>query len=331
MPSHSQALRAAVPSGVTSFVYFAATSIDGYIADENDSLDWLFAVAEADPEMANGFMATVGVQVMGSTTYRWLLDHEDLLAHPEKWSTFFGELPTVVFSSQAQSIPDGADVTVVSGDVAAQAEALVAAAQAKDVWIVGGGNLAGQFLDAGLLDRLNLSVAPAFLGGGAPLLPRTFGSDRLRLVRAEQAGPFARLVFDVIAPDPVADLYVAAVAIRDDEGRVLVVRKRGTDRYMLPGGKIEPGESPADTAVRELREEVDIALDPSRLSVLGDWTAPAANEPGLLVHGHVLTHPWVAGAHARAEIEDLQWLSVEEMRDRTDLAPLLVTRVLPHL
>lgn len=312
-------------------MYFAAMSIDGYIADENDSLDWLFAVADADPEMANGFMATVGVQVMGSTTYQWLLDHEDLLTHPEKWSAFFGELPTVVFSSRTVPIPDGADVTVVRGDVIAHRDALVAAAGDRDVWIVGGGDLAGQFLDAGLIDRLSVTVAPASLEGGAPLLPRAIGSDRLRLVSAEQAGPFARLVYDVDTRGPVADLHVAAVAIRDAEGRVLVVRKRGTDRYMLPGGKIEPGESPAETAVRELREEVGITLEPSRLTVLGDWTAPAANEPGLLVHGHVFTHPWVAGAHASAEIEDLQWLGLDEMRERTDLAPLLVTRVLPVL
>jgi 8-oxo-dGTP pyrophosphatase MutT (NUDIX family) len=121
------------------------------------------------------------------------------------------------------------------------------------------------------------------------------------------------------------------VVLRDESGRVLVVRKRGTHRYMLPGGKIEAGESAAQTAVRELREEVGAQLDIARLVSLGEWTAPAANEPDHLVHGHVFEHPIVTGLGPRAEIEDMQWLAPAEMGGRDDLAPLLVTRVLPVL
>jgi 8-oxo-dGTP diphosphatase len=128
-----------------------------------------------------------------------------------------------------------------------------------------------------------------------------------------------------------ADFVVAAVVIRDEEGRVLVVRKEGTSRFMLPGGKIEVGETPYETAVRELREEVGADLDPSLLTLLGEWTAAAANEPGLTVHGHVFQHPGVVGLSARAEIAELLWLHPAEMAERDDLAPLLVTRVLPAL
>lgn len=127
------------------------------------------------------------------------------------------------------------------------------------------------------------------------------------------------------------DFVVSAVVIRDDRGRVLVVRKRGTSRFMLPGGKIESGETPAETAVRELLEEVGAVLDPSSLTFLGEWTAPAANEPDHLVHGHIFEHPWVPGLGVRAEIVELLWLHPTEMPDRDDLAPLLVTRVLPTL
>lgn len=127
------------------------------------------------------------------------------------------------------------------------------------------------------------------------------------------------------------DFVVAAVVIRDDDGRVLVVRKRGTDRFMLPGGKIEQGETPGDAAVRELREEVGAELDPEALVLLGEWTAPAANEPDHLVHGHIFEHPFVPRLSVRAEIEELLWLHPTEMRSRDDLAPLLVTRVLPAL
>ena len=127
------------------------------------------------------------------------------------------------------------------------------------------------------------------------------------------------------------DFVVSAVVLRDGEGRILVVRKRGTSRYMLPGGKIEAGESPAQAAVRELHEEVGAELELESLTFLGEWTAPAANETGLTVHGHIFEHPWLDGLAVRAEIEDLLWLHPHEMGQRDDLAPLLVTRVLPAL
>jgi 8-oxo-dGTP pyrophosphatase MutT (NUDIX family) len=127
------------------------------------------------------------------------------------------------------------------------------------------------------------------------------------------------------------DFVVSAVVLRDDGGRILVVRKRGTTRYMLPGGKIEAGESPAQAAVRELHEEVGAELEPDSLLFLGEWTASAANEPDHTVHGHIFEHPWIDGLAVRAEIEDLLWLHPNEMSKRDDLAPLLVTRVLPAL
>ena len=127
------------------------------------------------------------------------------------------------------------------------------------------------------------------------------------------------------------DFIVSAVVLRDIDGRILVVRKRGTSKYMLPGGKIEAGESPAEAAVRELHEEVGADLKPDSLAFLGEWTAPAANEAGLTVHGHIFEHPWIDGLAVRAEIEDLLWLHPDEMVMRDDLAPLLVTRVLPAL
>ena len=127
------------------------------------------------------------------------------------------------------------------------------------------------------------------------------------------------------------DFTVSAVVLRDSDGRILVVRKRGTNKYMLPGGKIEAGESPAQAAIRELHEEVGAELEPESLTFLGEWTAPAANEAGLTVLGHIFGHPWLDGLAVRAEIEDLLWLHPDEMAKRDDLAPLLVTRVLPAL
>jgi len=124
---------------------------------------------------------------------------------------------------------------------------------------------------------------------------------------------------------------VSAVVIRDDAGRILVVRKRGTSKFMLPGGKIEPGETPVQAAVRELSEEVGAVLDEDRLQFLGTWTAAAANEPGHHVTGHIFEHRWLEGLGPHSEIAEAHWLHPGDMQQRTDLAPLLVTCVLPHL
>lgn len=182
-----------------AFVYFTSASLNGFIADAGNSLEWLFAVPEADPGMASAFLGTVGVQVMGSTTYTWLLEHEDLLVQPRKWAEFFGDLPTAVLTSRSLPAPDGADITFLSGSVAAHADPLLERAEGKDVWIVGGGGVAGQFLDAGRLDRIEVTVAPVLLAGGAPLLPRNLGADRLRLQSVERVGPFVHLVYVIDA------------------------------------------------------------------------------------------------------------------------------------
>jgi dihydrofolate reductase len=107
-------------------------------------------------------------------------------------------MATEVFSSRDLPVPHGADVGIRRGLVSDHISHLLERAQGKDVWIVGGGDLAGQFLDAGRLDRIELVVAPVFLREGAPLLPRGVSSARLRLVTVERAGPFARLVYDVV-------------------------------------------------------------------------------------------------------------------------------------
>ena len=178
-------------------VFDTATSLNGFIADEENSLAWLFAVeggAQADVTLVP---ADARVLVEGSTTYRWILDHEDILAHPEKWHAFHGDRPTFVFTTRDLPVPAGADVRFVRGPVPDALPALRAAADGGDIWVVGGGDLAGQFLDAGALDEIALSVAPVALTGGAPLLPRRVESDRLRLVSARAVGQFARLVYSV--------------------------------------------------------------------------------------------------------------------------------------
>lgn len=183
---------------MTRIVYNTATSLNGYLADESHSLEWLFAVDNAGaPDMA-AFMSSVGVFVEGSSTYEWVLRAENLLAEPTKWRHFYGARPTYVFTSRTLPVPEGADVRFVNGAVADVLEEIKDAAGAGDVWVVGGGDVAGQFLDCGALTDISLSVAPAALHAGAPLLPRTLGPDRLRLVSASQQGQFAVLNYQVL-------------------------------------------------------------------------------------------------------------------------------------
>jgi dihydrofolate reductase len=179
-------------------VFDTATTINGWIADEQNSLAWLFAVSdEPDDElMPQG----VAVMVEGSTTYEWLLDESDLLAHPEKWQEFYGDRPVYVFTTRSLPVPQGADVRFVSGSVADALPSIREAAGDGDIWVVGGGDLAGQFLDAGALDEIALSVTPVALTGGAPLFPRRVESDRLKLVSAKAVGQFARLIYEVSPP-----------------------------------------------------------------------------------------------------------------------------------
>lgn len=117
--------------------------------------------------------------------------------------------------------------------------------------------------------------------------------------------------------------------MRDETGRVLNVRKRGTSMLMLPGGKPEAGEDPAETAVREFAEELGVRLDPALLRFVGEFRAAAANEPGHEVVAHVFEHPLVTGAAVNAEIESLQWIDPGEQR--SDLAPLNTEHVFPAL
>lgn len=125
-------------------------------------------------------------------------------------------------------------------------------------------------------------------------------------------------------------IVVSAVCVFDDAGRLLTVRKRGTDKFMHPGGKPEAGESAAQTAARELAEEVGIVLAPEALEPLGVWLADAANEAATQIEATVFTAPGVWSAHPSAEIAEIRWLDLAAALP-DDLAPLLTDHVLPAL
>lgn len=176
--------------------YYTATSLDGFIADPDNALDWLLELEQdaVVEEQQRVFLAGVGALAMGSTTYEWIL-REHLRGDPRRWPY---EQPTWVFTTRQLPGVEGHDIRFVRGDVAPVVEQVRAeVAEGTNLWLVGGGELAGRFIDAGLLDDLLLAVAPVTLGAGAPLLPRRVTSPALRLVEVTRGGPFALLHYQV--------------------------------------------------------------------------------------------------------------------------------------
>ena len=167
--------------------YYTATTLDGYIADEQSSLDWLFTRNRdpAGPLNYEAFIADVGAIAMGSTTYEWILDYGN-------WPY---DVPSWVFTHRQLRVVPEARIEFTSGDVAQVHEEMVRAADGRNVWIVGGGDLAGQFADAGLLDEVLVTIAPVTLGAGAPLLPRRI---ELRLEELGRNGDFAAARYAVL-------------------------------------------------------------------------------------------------------------------------------------
>jgi dihydrofolate reductase len=146
-------------------VYYTASSLDGYIVDENSSLDWLTSrdIDAGGPFGIEPFMAAVGALVMGADTYEWILTN-----HPGE---FMYSQPTWVVTHRQDIVADGHPVHTFAGDVTELHPRLVDAAGGRDVWVVGGGNVAAQFVTAGLVDEMIVSYAPCTLGAGSRVLP----------------------------------------------------------------------------------------------------------------------------------------------------------------
>ena len=145
--------------------YYTGSSIDGFIADPEHSLSWLVTrdIDAGGPQNYEAFYTEVGALCMGASTYQWLLDNA-----PDEWPY---AIPAWVFTHRTFP-PTERDITFTSDPVPVVHAAMVAAAAGKNIWVVGGGDLVGQFHDHDLLDEVWVQYAPVALGAGAPLLPR---------------------------------------------------------------------------------------------------------------------------------------------------------------
>jgi dihydrofolate reductase len=171
--------------------YYTATTLDGFIAGPDNSLDWLFTRKrdEGGALTYAEFYANVGAIAMGSTTYEWILEHG---------SGWPYDVPSWVFTHRKLRLPPDAAIELTTAEVSAVHEQMLDAAAGKNLWIVGGGDLAGQFADAGLLDEVIVWIAPVTLGAGAPLLPRHV---ELRLEEVARNGDFVSARFSVVGQD----------------------------------------------------------------------------------------------------------------------------------
>jgi dihydrofolate reductase len=176
---------------VSKTQYYCAATLDGYIADADDGIDWLTGYegtyageeAEAGPMSEGGsyqeFYEGVGALVSGSVTYDFILDH---IAGGGQWP--YAEKPCWILSSRDLPVPEGegVDVRIENRSVRELYERMIESAGDRNLWIVGGGNVASQFADAGLLDEVLLTVVPVVLGEGKPLFDRALRSGPLQLI-----------------------------------------------------------------------------------------------------------------------------------------------------
>jgi dihydrofolate reductase len=178
---------------MSTVVYYCASSLDGYIAEQDDTLEWLMGYdgsyegGEGAPPVEGGydeFYEGIGAMVAGSATYEFVLDY---MKKGHEW--MYKGKPFWVLSSRDQPVPEGegVDVRVVEGKVTDLHDEMIESAGERDFWVVGGGNVASQYADAGLLDEVHVTVVPVVLAKGKPLF-----DDRLAEPPMQLQGVFPR-------------------------------------------------------------------------------------------------------------------------------------------
>ncbi len=179
--------------------YYVAQSLDGYIAESDGGLDWLLGyegpitdASEATEGTYDEFFAQVGAAAMGSATYEFILAEAN-----EGWP--YEGRPCWVFTTRDLPVARGADVRFVNGPVGSVGERMKASAGERNLWLIGGGDLASQFADEGLLDQLLVTVVPVVLGAGLPTFARRLEGKGLRLTRTRAfANGMTELAYDFV-------------------------------------------------------------------------------------------------------------------------------------
>ena len=172
---------------MTRTQYYCAASLDGYIAESDDTLEWLMKYdgkfeGDAAQPMKGSYdrwYEGIGAIVMGSATYQFILDH--MAAGGGEWA--YKGKPAWVLTSRDLPPPPGEEVDVRFANAAVRDlyDEMIAASGERDLWVMGGGNVASQFADEGLLDEVLVTVVPVVLGEGKPLFDRRLPGGPMQL------------------------------------------------------------------------------------------------------------------------------------------------------
>lgn len=124
--------------------------------------------------------------------------------------------------------------------------------------------------------------------------------------------------------------YLSAAMIIDGNDRLLLVRKRNTVKFMLPGGKIDQGETAIEALIRELQEEIDLKITENDASFIQEYEAAAANEPDYRIQSQLfqVMLPSNTIIEPQAEIEEIVWLEPDHI-PALQFAPLVEEKILP--
>ncbi|KGR74386.1 dihydrofolate reductase family protein [Ureibacillus sinduriensis] len=168
-------------------VVFIASSLDGYIATKEDSLDWLFEVEGEGDNGYSEFYETVDTVVMGKRTYDWLIN-QGLEEFPYK--------NKVCYVYTRSCLEDTENVKFVNGDVKEFVEKLKRK-NGKNIWLVGGGELLQAFIQEEMVDEFIVTIAPTILGSGIPLFREGSYQMNLSLLGTKNYKQFVELHYEV--------------------------------------------------------------------------------------------------------------------------------------
>ena len=164
-------------------IVYIATSLDGYIATEDDSLDWLFKVEGEGDNGYSEFYDTIDTIVLGRRTYDWIMN-------VEKENFPYKNKKCYVFTKSRYE-PNNS-VEFVDGDIVRFINTLKGV-EGRNIWIVGGGDLLSYFLKENLVDEFIINIAPTIIGTGIPLFNKQNMEIELELKSIRRFNQFAEL------------------------------------------------------------------------------------------------------------------------------------------
>ncbi|KAF1297566.1 dihydrofolate reductase [Enterococcus sp. JM4C] len=164
-------------------VFYGGVSLDGYLADESRSLQWLFDADNGTPMNYEAFIDTIDTTIMGRKTF------EEALMYSEG-ENLYPDQTNYVFSRSSQEDKEG--FTFISEDLVQFVKKL-RAEEGKDIWIIGGGNLLKPLLEEDMIDEWWIQFTPVLLGKGIRLFEEGTYRNQLELLEVEKLGNFAEL------------------------------------------------------------------------------------------------------------------------------------------